>query len=248
MGYTPRMAQPLRRRHRAVYWRSLAWATLAGVALLGVLLARHEAPPLAHEALAARAAPRAWVGMAAPVYIPPFDAAVRAPAGGDAALRLLAPPHLARTVSASPLLYWWLGEPPSAAARCRLVLAAEGAREPFFAETLPPPVRSGLQQVVLADLGAELPEGVPMRWTIELDATIASGWIERVPASAQLTADLAAARPLDRASVYAAAGIWHEALAELEHVVHVAPKETLPLRHLHSLLASAGIDGAKLQP
>ena len=66
------------------------------------LVLRHEDPPYAPAAPVSSAPPQGYVAMAEPVYNPPLAAAERSTGASLGHLRVLAPPHLARTVSGSP--------------------------------------------------------------------------------------------------------------------------------------------------
>jgi hypothetical protein len=197
-----------------------------------------------------------YVAMAEPVYRAPADAVTHDDAqtyvrGAGPALRLLAlvPPHSARTVSAHPELPWYLSELPPAPARFELTLTLIDQSDPLMRRELAAPTHSGDQRIRLDELGIELPEGREVRWTVALRVDpenpsrdlVASGWIERVPESEELRADLAAAKPLDRASLYASSGLWYDAVAELSRVAERAPNETTPRRYLAQLFERAGL-------
>lgn len=198
-----------------------------------------------------------YVAMAEPLYRTPFGVAstdegatyVRGP-GGGVTLLALAPRHVARTVSARPPLYWYLSALPEGSPRYVLTIASDDEVEPVLQAPLAAPTGPGLQR---AEIAVDLPRGKALRWSvaIKLDPenpsqdVIAGGWIERVPEAPELAAKLGAARPLDRASVYAADGIWYDALAELERVARAAPAQAAPRARLRTLLESAGIPEAE---
>ena len=202
--------------------------------------------------------------MAEPVYRAPFGAPafeggetyIRG-AGAGVALAAVAPAHVARTVSPRPSLLWYLSALPEGSPAFVLTIAGVDDVEPLIQAPLPAPAAPGLQRVSLADLGVELPVGKPLRWSIALRLdpenpsrdVIASGAIERSPEPRDLAAALAAAKPLDRAAVLADAGIWYDALAELDRVVREAPAEAVPRARLLTLLESARIpDAARIAP
>lgn len=225
-------------------------------------VARAPEPP---PSPAAEEAPPAqeldYVAMAEPVYTKPFGAVdldasqtyVRAPSAGIS-LYALVPAHVARTISPAPVLYWSLSALPPGGTTVLLTIASDDASQPLLEKTLPTPTSAGVQRTALADFGAQLPVGTALRWSIavRLDPenpskdVLASGGIERIAEPADLAAKLAAAKPLDRASVYAAAGIWYEALAELEGVVRTAPGQASPRKHLRAMLENAGVRSSNL--
>lgn len=205
-----------------------------------------------------------YIAMAEVVYRAPSGAAALASEetyirGADSGVTLaaLAPRHVARTVSARPPLFWYLSALPEGSPSYAITIAGDDDVEPLVQTPLPAPTRPGLQRVALADLGTDLPLDKSLRWSIALKLdpenpsrdVIAQGAIERISEPAGLAAELEAAKPLDRASVFAAAGIWYDALAELERVFRDAPGEAVPRARLRSLLESAGIpDAARVAP
>jgi hypothetical protein len=156
-------------------------------------------------------------------------------------------------VSARPTLLWYLSAPPEGSPAYLLTIANDEDTEPLVQRPLPAPTLPGLQRVALAELGVELPVGKAFRWSVALRPdpenpsrdVLAQGAIERVAEPADLAARLETAKPLDRPSVYAAAGLWYDALAELERIARSAPDQAVPRARLRQLLESAGIPDAQ---
>lgn len=163
------------------------------------------------------------------------------------ALELLVPnDHTAQTASGHPTFFWYVSEMP--AEPVEVALVESGVAQPVF-----------VQQVQLKNAGinqlkmpANLPELVPgkeYRWSVTLicnanrrsNDTFAQGWIKRVPPSADLEQQLSAAKTAhERASVYAKAGVWYDALNALSADASIR-KEFL------SLLDQVGLSEVAIQ-
>lgn len=164
-------------------------------------------------------------------YVPPYRGTPRrtqgtGTRGGDeserAALKLLVPSdHTGQTLSGHPTFFWYISEIPEEPVEFALV--ETGVAQPIFVQQLQ------LQKagIVRLEMPQNLPALVPgkeYRWSVTLinnanqrsDDTFAQSWIKRVAETPVLKQKLAAARSdRDRASVYAEAGLWYDALNTL---------------------------------
>lgn len=74
------------------------------------------------------------------------------------------------------------------------------------------------------------------------------GWIQPVELSSTLANQLKKASPRQRVALYAANGIWHDALALLGELRSANPKDAKLLKDWVSLLDSVGLDAIALKP
>jgi len=157
-------------------------------------------------------------------------------------LQALVPDHVARTVEASPTLYWFLSE--DIEHPVKFVLADQVSIDPALELVLEPPLRAGIHALRLADHGMELQLGTPYRWFVSLSSEhLTKGGIERVARDPGLEARLAAA-PGERGKVYAGAGLWYDALAFISTGVERNPDDVRPRELRALLLEQAGLERA----
>ena len=164
-------------------------------------------------------------------YVPPYREGPRRTQGTGSrgcdksqsvALNLLVPnDHTAQTLSGHPTFFWHVSEIPKEPMEFSLV--ESGVAQPIFVQQLQ------LQKagVVRMEMPKNLPELVPgkeYRWSVTLvcnanqrsNDTFAQSWIKRISESPALKQQLVAAKTArDRASVYARAGLWYDALNAL---------------------------------
>jgi hypothetical protein len=74
------------------------------------------------------------------------------------------------------------------------------------------------------------------------------GWIQRVEPDAALIARLETATARDRPAIYAAAGIWHDALASLADLRRANPQNATFVREWRTLLGSVELANVADQP
>ena len=117
--------------------------------------------------------------------------------------------------------------------------------EPILDLTLEGPFAAGFQRVDLSDHEVRLEEGRAYQWFVAVVADperrfgdpVARGSVRRVPSAPPLAAQIAAARPEEKAAVLAAAGIWYDALANVADRMPDRLAET----QRDALLAQVGI-------
>jgi hypothetical protein len=133
---------------------------------------------------------------------------------------VLAPDHLALTVSERPTLFWYLSAPTQA----RIEVAVVDPRRPGpLVEAVVVGERAGVQAFDLARHGVQLEAGVAYEWSVAVVAdpgqrsrdVVAGGVVQRVEPTAALRGQLAEPDAQRRAGALAAAGIWYDALAAL---------------------------------
>jgi Domain of Unknown Function (DUF928) len=169
------------------------------------------------------------------------------------ALQLLVPSdRTARTTVSHPTLAWYLSAVPSTP--LQVALTEEGAPKPIFVRELAVS-RPGVMRY---DLPSDLPglqSGKEYRWTVSLicnperpsQSAYARGWIERVSADINLVQRInATTSPSQKASVYAQAGIWYDAVASLLDTPASSPDRTTSANFLQVLLSQVGFREASL--
>jgi hypothetical protein len=200
------------------------------------------APPLPEGSIVL-----AWAG---PLYAAPEGAEPRRRPSGTTrgvpptlTLTALAPDHVARTRSAQSALYWYLPELPPENAEIRFAVSSDQPLETLVDAPLPRPEQPGIQEIRLADYGVELPIARELQWSVSVVvepdqpslAPFTSGWIERVedvPVSATGPEAIVA---------QARAGLWYDALADLQQLLARNPDNADLLRARTQLLREAGL-------
>lgn len=190
-------------------------------------------------------------------YVPPYRGTPRrtqgtGSRGGDPSesirLKLLVPSdHTGQTRSGHPTFFWYISELPPEPMEFSLV--ESGVAQPIFVQQLKPK-QAG---IVRMDMPKNLPELVPgkeYRWSVTLidnanrrtNDTFAQSWIKRVPETPGLQQQLATAKSdRDRASIYAKAGLWYDALNALWTAQSANSTGSSIHEELLSLLARAGL-------
>jgi hypothetical protein len=199
------------------------------------------------------AAPRRIVYRAAPGAA----AATRLTGGsrgsGDMAVRLdvLSPDEVGLTTQEQPSLFWYQSKP--AKASFELTLLEDDKVKPLLDVKFDRASQAGIQRIKLADHRVKLRTGVEYRWVVALvldpanrsKDLIASGFIKRVDPSPELQSKLAhAATPAEKSQVYAAEGIWHDALSVLSDQIAAHPANAELRADRADLLRQVGLSFA----
>jgi hypothetical protein len=196
---------------------------------------------------------RIMLAMALPEYRAPAGAIELGTSGGiirgagDAIeLRALAPEHAGLSATPTPVLLWNLSELPAAGAGSfELLVQDPSAPDPLL--QLPLEVtRAGIQQVDLAEHGAELAPGIDYAWSVAFRADplhpsrdpFARGWVRYEPAPAALTG----ASPAEAPRAFAAQGYWYDALARVHEVLDAQPDDPSARSAWDALLSSAAVE------
>jgi hypothetical protein len=193
-----------------------------------------------------------YVALAEAEYVPPWDLEPRERMPGEVrgegrapVLTGLAPDHVAQTSAARPLLLWHASRIPETGDWILYVADSE-AIDPLIQRSLPRPERAGVQYI---ELDADLEPGREYQWSVAWRPdprnpaadVLAQGWVRRIPVSDELRVQLASRPAAEHAALYARAGLWYDALAEVDLVHRRFPAEDGPRRALAQLLASAGL-------
>jgi hypothetical protein len=202
----------------------------------------------------AKAEPQQPRGTEPPViYVPPRRGAPRARVGGG--LRgapalptplVLAPEHVAETVSARPSLFWYIDTLPGREAELVFTLIDPEQIDPIAELPLAPPKRPGIQRIDLDDYGIALRPDTEYEWSVTLVADgrqrsrdrISTGSLRRVAVPAALRLEGATA------PTYAANGLWYDALASLSDAIDASPNDSALRRQRDALLRQADLEAA----
>ena len=153
------------------------------------------------------------------------------------------------TTSRSPVLFVYV--PQSTAQSIEVMLKAEDGAKTLYKTILPTPATSGILRLNLADPAMQaFQPNKRYQWSISLvcesefitDKATVEGWIERIEPTAELTKKLEKATTQDRSFIYAEAGIWHEALQNIDDVRQLQPRDAAIAEDWRSLLTSAGLE------
>jgi hypothetical protein len=197
------------------------------------------------------------------VYKPPLRGAPGGRVGGGTrgvssdtlVVSVLAPDHTGLTTEESPVLYWLVSKPTNHPVE--IAVTAVDDTTPVLELTLPGPTAAGIHKIALADHGVRLRSRVTYQWFVAVVLNpqrrtrdvLAGGTIERVALGDDVRAKLAQAPPDERPGIYAAAGLWYDAVAEVYRLIAAAPAD-VSLRTLRdALIAQAGVkDTVQRQP
>ena len=167
-------------------------------------------------------------------------------------LTLLVPKdHDGLTTSSHPTFFWHVSAPVQMA----FTLTQRGVVQPLWEQQIQPPA-AGIVQLEMPSNLPELLPGKEYRWSVSLLCNrerpsanpFVQTWIERIPTTSSLTQQLAAA-PTDRhrASIYAQAGLWYDALAAISAAHTANPKDVSILEERLLLLDSVGLERVAAQ-
>ena len=203
-------------------------------------------------------------------YVPPIRGMPRRTQGtgtrgcehSQVALQLLVPnDHTAETSSGHPTFFWYISELPKEPVEFALV--ESGVAQPIFVKQL----QLNKTGIVQLEMPKNLPELLPnreYRWSVSLicnalrhsNDSFAQGWIKRVPVTPLLEQQLAAAKSdrdspaetlRERASVYAKAGLWYDALGAIATAQATNSSDPSIREDFLSLLAQVGLKEVALQ-
>jgi hypothetical protein len=117
-------------------------------------------------------------------------------------------------------------------------------------------MRSGIVSLSVPPTIAPLEIGKPYRWTFSLycdrnkpsASVFVQGSIQRVPLAPTLQRQLETAMPRERINLYAANGIWHDALTNLAQLRQTNPEDAALIADWESLLKSVGLEAITTEP
>jgi hypothetical protein len=171
-------------------------------------------------------------------------------------LALLPETNLGLTTEAHPTFYVYL--PPSTAEVGEFALYQDGTNELVYTKSFDIKGETGIFGINLPsqDSPSGLAVGQQYYWYFTVvcdpndrasDITI-QGNIQRVAVSSALANQLRSASPIDVPELYAAAGIWYDALASLAALNHLNPNDTSAQSGWSSLLSAVGLESLASEP
>jgi hypothetical protein len=171
---------------------------------------------------------------------------------GDSNVRLdvLSPDETGLTTQEQPSLFWYQSKP--AAASFELTLLEENKVKPVLQVKVDRSSKAGIQRIKLSDHRVKLQPGVEYRWVVALitdpsnrsSDLVASSFVQRIEPPKDLQEKLAKASPEMRPSIYAEAGIWHDALASLSDLIDAHPDSETYKTQRADLLRQVGLNMA----
>jgi hypothetical protein len=128
----------------------------------------------------------------------------------------------------------------------------EAASTPAVELKLAPPTRAGVHALSLAEHNIVLKPGVEYQWFVAAvgnaaqrsNDVVAGGAIKRVAESDAVRQRLKEMQPADRATVYAAEGIWYDAIEELSRLIIAQPDNRQLRVQRAALLEQVGLTEA----
>jgi hypothetical protein len=170
-----------------------------------------------------------------PEYKPPVRGAPARRVGGSSRgaeelpfVAVIAPDHVGHTVSEQPALYWFVSR--RSPVRVEITLIDSSGIKPVV-ETSITSAEPGIHRFSLADHDVRLKPGEEYQWSVSLVAddkqrsndVVSQGSVQLVAPSPQLQARLAGLPLSAQARVYAAEGVWYDAIAAISESIAREP-------------------------
>lgn len=191
-----------------------------------------------------------------PVYIPPLRGAPATRVGGASRgtaeesiiLRVLAPDHTGLTIRTQPSLYWYLSKPVTS--RLEFTLIDGEAIRPLAEIRLEAPDSPGTQRIELSEYGVNLESGVEYQWFVALvpdsgqrsNDILAGGTIKRIQPPSALTDKIERASGQQLTYVFAAEGLWYDAIAVVSDLISASPNDGALHAQRAALLEQVGLE------
>lgn len=166
--------------------------------------------------------------------------------GIDASVVALVPEQVAITTSEQPSLFWFQSK--AATARLELTLIEPGNPKPLLVLGSPTAL-PGIHRIRLASYSVKLAPDIRYKWTVSLVPdpanrsldVVATGMVERIQPTKELTQKLAAASAASRPAIYAQAGVWYDALGAISDEIDRNPKDKSLIAERLDLLKQVGL-------
>jgi hypothetical protein len=159
----------------------------------------------------------------------------------------------ALTISARPSFWFYIPYSLNSHHSIEFVLQDEFDKTLYqnsftFTETKP-----GVMQVKLSNNSTPLKIGKKYHWYFLVychtdDPVYVEGWVERIAINPNLQIKLTRSTPQEKADLYAANGIWYDALTHLAQLRQINPNDVSLKADWESLLESVGLDAIASQP
>src|SRR2546428_6198484 len=170
--------------------------------------------------------------------------------GSDASLLALVPDRVALTTQAQPSLFWSQSKP--AKAKLELTLVEPKKAKPLLSLTTSQADNAGMHRVKLAKHNVELQPNVLYEWNVAIvpdpenrsKDVIAKGVIKRISSPGDLAKRLENLNDVEKAAMYAEAGIWYDALDAISNAIDAHPEDASLREQRASLLRQIGLPEA----
>lgn len=169
----------------------------------------------------------------------------------DLLLSVLTPEYTGLSMNAQPDVFWYTSKPISKPFQfVEFVLNSDTAIKPILRVHLAPVTKGGIQKVSLSDYNITLKPDVEYTWVISLvpDPTtrsydlVTSGKIKHVVAKNEFQKTIKQTLQNQQPHVFAQAGFWYDALADIIKQTEKKPKESRSRELLISLLKQVELD------
>ena len=191
-----------------------------------------------------------------PVYRPPIRGApVGRVAGGTrgiideypSLLCVISPDHTALTIRSQPQLHWYLREKTTYL--IELTVIEEMAIHPILETRIAQPVKPGIQTIQLSDFDVRLEQGVTYKWFVAVipdpdrrsKDILAWGAVRYVRVSEETSNKLTKIDKETVLDIYARAGIWYDAFADLTDLIEANPNDSNLVAKQKALLEQIGL-------
>lgn len=191
-----------------------------------------------------------------PVYKPPIRGApVGRVAGGTrgildeypSMLCVISPNHTALTLRSQPQFHWFLREATSYPVE--LTVIEDRAVYPMLETQIKGSVQPGIGTIRLADYDIRLREGVTYRWFVSVvpdpesrsKDILAWGSVRYIKVSDELRDRLSQVEKETVLGIYAQAGIWYDAFADISDMIQSNPDDLTLIAKRKALLEQVGL-------
>ncbi|MBR8836894.1 MAG: DUF928 domain-containing protein [Stigonema ocellatum SAG 48.90 = DSM 106950] len=167
---------------------------------------------------------------------------------------LVPPNKLGLTFAKNPTFFWHI--PTSVTKAAKLTILTDKDQTLFYETSFTLPGKPGIISFTLPDNAPSLAVGKTYHWylTVVCDAEDESanlsvdGWVERTQPELPLSQALAKADSQKLPTIYAEAGIWHEALTTLVKLRRTDPNNPKVKMNWEKFLQSVGLNAIVSEP
>lgn len=157
------------------------------------------------------------------------------------------------TVAESPTLWFYVPYSLNPQLPIEFVLQDEVGNDVYKTFFRVSELPLGIVKFRLPAMAAPLEVDKRYHWYFSIDCDLAlsplvEGWVKRVAINSSLMSQLQKATPQERAALYAANGIWHDALTTLAEPRQTNPRDTTLTANWVSLLQSVGLEAVAREP
>lgn len=159
----------------------------------------------------------------------------------------LAPDHVGLTTNDQPVLYWYLSK--AIPTQLMVTVIDENGIRPVAEINLDAPDKADVQRLKLADHGIYLEPGADYEWSIALipdthhrsKDIVAKGAIRYIEPPGSLVAKLQSTGKKSATYIYAAEGIWYDAIHAISELIDANPKDGELRAQRAALLEQVGL-------